>query len=382
MIYRRSEPSLTQAIPDAASGWFPPAPSIYLTCQCLESARYGAAQRMLRTPVAFFIFNRPDTTATVFAAIAKARPSTLLVVADGPRAFRRGEEQLCEAARAIIDRVDWPCRVLTNFSNHNLGCRRRISGGIDWVFSQVEEAIFLEDDCLPDPTFFAFCEEMLGRYRTDSRVMHIGGTNFQGAARAGEESYYFSRHVHVWGWASWRRAWRHYDVDMGAWVWARDADRVSDILSTPAERQAFTPLFDRVARHEIDTWDAQWTVACRAQNGLSIVPARNLVSNIGFRSDATHTSDPGHPVATMRTVPLSLPLTHPAYVLADSAADERTTAVFRPSLYRRARSFAFRVLHAVRRTRSAPGRSAADLVSATRRGAELSHAAASPADAE
>jgi hypothetical protein len=144
---------------------------------------------MLRTPVAFFIFNRPDTTATVFAAIAKARPSTLLVVADGPRAFRRGEEQLCEAARAIIDRVDWPCRVLTDFSTHNLGCRRRISGGIDWVFSQVEEAIFLEDDCLPDPTFFAFCEEMLGRYRTDSPVMHIGGTNFQGITRNSDESY-------------------------------------------------------------------------------------------------------------------------------------------------------------------------------------------------
>ena len=337
---------------------------------------------MLRTPVAFLIFNRPDTTAAVFAAIAKARPATLLVVADGPRASRRGEEELCAAARAVIGRVDWPCQVLTNFSDHNLGCRGRVSSGIDWVFSQVEEAIFLEDDCLPDPTFFPFCEQMLDRFRTDSRVMHIGGTNFQGAARISDDSYYFSRHVHVWGWASWRRAWQHYDVDMGAWTWARATGRISDILSTPMERRAFTPLFDRVARGEIDTWDTQWTVACRAQNALSIVPARNLVSNIGFRGDATHTSDSGHPVATMPTFPLAQPLTHPAYTLADSAADERTTSVFRPSLYRRARSLVFRMLHASRRTPAATIRSEVGRLSGARGRSDIHPATASSADSE
>jgi hypothetical protein len=337
---------------------------------------------MLRTPVAFLIFNRPDTTATVFAAIAKARPATLLVVADGPRASRQGEEALCAAARAVIDRVDWPCRVLTNFADHNLGCRRRVSSGIDWVFSLVEEAIFLEDDCLPDQTFFPFCEQMLDRYRSDSRVMHIGGTNFQGTARVGEESYYFSRHVHVWGWASWRRAWQHYDVNMGAWTWARATGRVHDILSTPMERRAFTSLFDRVARGEIDTWDTQWTVACRAQNALSIVPSRNLVSNIGFRGDATHTSDVGHSVATMPTFPVALPLVHPAYTLADTAADERTTAVFRPALYRRARSFLYRLLHATRHASTARARSNVALLASSRGGDDHPHAVSSPANTE
>ena len=337
---------------------------------------------MLRTPVAFLIFNRPDTTATVFAAIAKARPATLLVVADGPRASRSGEEQLCAAARAVIRRVDWPCRVLTNFSDHNLGCRRRVSSGIDWVFSLVEEAIFLEDDCLPDPTFFPFCEEMLDRFRNESRVMHIGGTNFQGTARLGDESYYFSRHVHVWGWASWRRAWQHYDVGMEAWSWARATGRERDILSTPMERRAFTSFFDRVASGEIDTWDTQWTVACRAQNALSVVPSRNLVSNIGFRGDATHTSDAAHPVATMPTVPLDLPLVHPAYLLADTAADERTTAVFRPSPYRRARSLLSRLLHAARRARTAGASSEVALRTASRRGDDRPRVASSPANAE
>lgn len=337
---------------------------------------------MLRTPVAFLIFNRPDTTATVFAAIAKARPATLLVIADGPRASRQGEEELCAAARAVIGRVDWPCRVLTNFSDHNLGCRRRVSSGIDWVFSLVEEAIFLEDDCVPDPTFFPFCEEMLERYRSDTRVMHIGGTNFQGAARVGEESYYFSRHVHVWGWASWRRAWRHYDVNMSAWTWARAKGRVFDILSTPAERRAFRSLFDRVARREIDTWDSQWTVACRAQNALSIVPSRNLISNIGFRGDATHTSDAGHSVATMPTFAVALPLVHPAYPLADSAADERTTAVFRPSLHRRARSLLYRLLHATRHGSAASARRNVPLLISSRRGDDHPHAVSSPANTE
>jgi hypothetical protein len=319
----------------------------------------------------------------VFAAIAQARPSTLLIVADGPRASRPGEEILCDAARAVIDRVDWPCRILTNFSDHNLGCRRRVSSGIEWVFSLVEEAIFLEDDCLPHPTFFPFCEEMLDRFRADSRVMHIGGANFQGAARVSEESYYFSRHVHVWGWASWRRAWRHYDVDMRAWAWARATGRIADILSTPDERRAFTKLFDRVASGEIDTWDTQWTLACRVQNGLTIVPSRNLVSNIGFGRDATHTSDSGHPVATMPTFPLALPLTHPEYPLADSVADERTTAVFRSSLYRRARSLVFRWLHSARRTRMAKTHGNVGAFTAARRGSDLPHvAASSSADSE
>jgi hypothetical protein len=308
---------------------------------------------VLRTPVAFFVFNRPDTTARVFEAIAAARPATLLVVADGPRANRSGEAALCAAAREIVRKVDWPCRVLTDFAVENLGCRRRISSGVDWVFSEVDEAIFLEDDCLPDPCFFSFCEELLERYRADTRVMHIGGTNFQGGARLSDASYYFSRHVHVWGWASWRRAWKHYDVAMNAWTWARRQGRVSDILTTALERRALTGFFERVARGKIDTWDAQWTLTCRVQNGVSIVPSSNLVSNLGFRGDATHTSDPRHPVATMETVPLSLPLVHPEYVLPDRAADERTTAVFRPSLYRRARSYFFRRAHAARVSTSA-----------------------------
>ena len=119
----------------------------------------------LNTPVAFLIFNRPHTTQRVFAEIAKARPPKLLVVADGPRNDRPGEAELCAQTRAIIDQVDWDCEVLTHYADKNMGCKKRIASGIDWVFTQVEEAIILEDDCLPEASFFQFCEENLAPAR-------------------------------------------------------------------------------------------------------------------------------------------------------------------------------------------------------------------------
>src|SRR3989344_7840291 len=169
----------------------------------------------LTTPVAFLLFNRPETTARVFAASARAKPPNLLVVADGPRANRPGEAELCAAARAVIEKVDWDCEVVTHFSEVNLGCKCRMSSGVDWVFQTVPEAILLEDDCLPHPSFFRFCEEMLEGYRNDERISMIGGTNFQKGRERSPDSYYFSRYTHIWGWASWRRAWQKiYDVEM------------------------------------------------------------------------------------------------------------------------------------------------------------------------
>lgn len=166
-------------------------------------------------PVAFFIFNRPLVTARVFSRIAQMRPSRLMIVADGPRS--EVESQLCDAARACVADITWDCDVQWNYSNVNLGCRRRMSSGINWVFKQCDQAILLEDDCLPDPTFFQYCREMLARYEDEDRVMTIGGANFQFGVRRTPYSYYFSAVHHIWGWATWRRAWRHYDVEMKQW---------------------------------------------------------------------------------------------------------------------------------------------------------------------
>lgn len=190
----------------------------------------------LKTPIAFIIFNRPDTTARVFAEIAKAKPPKLLVVADGARSNRQGEAEKVAATRAIIEQVNWPCEVITNFSDKNLGCKNRVSTGIDWVFEQVPEAIILEDDCLPDPSFFRFCEEMLEKYRDDQRIGMISGDNLQFGRRRNNDSYYFSRYVHIWGWASWRDKWQSsYDVRMKKWPEVRDGNWLVDMVRNKKE---------------------------------------------------------------------------------------------------------------------------------------------------
>jgi hypothetical protein len=172
-------------------------------------------------PVALIVFNRPDLTSKVYERVRAARPRRLLMVADGPRPNRPEDPRLCEAVRKIVSSPDWPCELLTNFQEVNLGCRRRISSGLDWVFDQCSEAIILEDDCIPCPSFFSFCSTMLNCYREDTRIMHISGDNWQNGTRRGNGSYFFSRYSLSWGWASWRRAWRYYDVGLSAWPTAR-----------------------------------------------------------------------------------------------------------------------------------------------------------------
>ena len=290
----------------------------------------------LVTPVAFIIFNRPDTAARVFAEIAKARPAKLLVIGDGPRTNRMGEAERVEATRAIIKQVDWECEVLTNFSEVNLGCKKRVASGIDWVFEQVEEAIILEDDCLPDPTFFRYCQEMLALYSEEKRVGIISGDNFQFGRKYGEDSYYFSKYVHIWGWATWRDRWAgSYDVAISSWPRVRDEGRLIDLVGNADEAKYWSKIFERVFRGEIDTWDYQWLFANWLQGRLNIMPRVNLISNIGFGSGATHTTGGGE-LANMTVESMSFPLLHPLAIVrsirADSYSDRKC---FRRPLWKR-----------------------------------------------
>jgi GT2 family glycosyltransferase len=280
----------------------------------------------MQTPVAFIIFNRPDSTSRVFEAIRQAKPPLLLVIADGARSSKPGEAEKCAATRAIIDRVDWDCEVRTNYADVNLGCGKRVSSGIDWVFQEVEEAIILEDDCLPHPSFFQFCEEMLAYYRDDSRIMAISGNNFQRGRKCSDDSYYFSRYNHVWGWASWRRAWKHYDFTMSEWPQVRDGNWLNSILDNRELSKYWTVEFEKVYRGAIDTWDYQWTFACWIQNSLTILPQVNLISNIGFNADATHTNK-DVPWASQSIYPIDSPLIHPSFMLRNTVADSFTANI-------------------------------------------------------
>ena len=239
------------------------------------------------------IFNRPDLTQKVFEAIARAKPKQLFVVADGPR-FSTDLEK-CNQARSVVDRIDWSCDVFKNYSETNLGCGHRISSGIDWVFSHVEEAVFLEDDTLPVDSFFPYCQELLERYRHDDRIMTINGNNFQSGRIKTKYSYHFSKYCSCWGWSSWRRAWKHYDFEMKTWPGFKRAGMMEMICPDLIEQRFWTRLFDSMYKNPeaIDTWDHQWKYACWSQNGLAIMPNVNLVANIGLgRKDASHTT--GH----------------------------------------------------------------------------------------
>ena len=283
----------------------------------------------LATAVGFIIFNRPDTTARVFAEIARARPPRLLVVGDGARPDREGEAEKVAAARAVLAQVDWDCEVSTNFSEVNLGCNRRVSSGIDWIFEQVEEAIIVEDDCLPDPSFFRFCEEMLARYRDDQRIGMICGSNFQSGRRRGPASYYFSKYSIIWGWAGWRDRWSEsYDVKMAAWPEVRDQGWLADMLGSRQEVRYWGNIFERVYRGEIDTWDYQWFFSNWLQGRMNVVPAVNLISNLGYGADATHTTSAVSRVANLALAQLPFPLKHPPGVFRNQQADHITDQVF------------------------------------------------------
>ena len=280
---------------------------------------------MIKTPIVFFIFNRPDTTQKIFDRIREVKPSQLFVIADGPRNHKQGEKEKCQQVREIINSIDWPCQLLTNYSDINLGCKQRISTGLDWVFRQVEEAIILEDDCFPDLSFFRFCEELLNKYREDERIFVISGDNFQFGSKRTEYSYYFSLYNHCWGWATWRRAWQYYDLEMKSWETIRDANWLKDILQNPFAVKYWKNKFQQAYENKIDTWDFQWTLACWLQNGLTILPNTNLVSNIGFDNiESTNTKNNNSPFANMPVETMQFPLSHPPFIIRDTKADNFT----------------------------------------------------------
>lgn len=278
----------------------------------------------LKTAVLFLIFNRPDTTRQVFEAIRKAKPPRLYVAADGPRADKAGEAEKVEQARRIATQVDWECEVKTLFREKNLGCRVAVSSAIDWFFENEEEGIILEDDSLPSQSFFWFCEELLEKYRDDMRIMAVSGDNFQKDRVRNEFSYYFSRFNHCWGWASWRRAWSYYEKDMQSWPYIRDNDYMQDILLDKAAVKYWSKIFEAVYKNKIDTWDYQWTFSCWIQNGLTVLPNVNLVSNIGFDGDATHTTGKDNANSKIPVFNLSFPLKHPNWMIKDKKADGYT----------------------------------------------------------
>jgi hypothetical protein len=273
------------------------------------------------TPIVSIVFNRPEATRQVFNAIRMARPQQLFVIADAPRSEYPQDIEKCAATRAIFDEIDWECEVFKNYADRNLGCGLRPATGLDWVFDRVESAIILEDDCLPHPTFFPYCTELLTYYQDDDRIAHISGNNFQFGRVRGEYSYFYSRYTHHWGWATWRRAWQKFDYDLHKWPELSTTDWLESLLDTPAAVNYWRQIFDEVYRGDkLHIWDYQWTFACWQANSLCILPQVDLVSNIGFDREGTHTIRHNQ-FANLPLGAIEFPLKHPPNIIRDRSAD-------------------------------------------------------------
>lgn len=267
------------------------------------------------------MFNRPDHVAHTFDAIRQAKPKQLFVAADGPR--NESDQEGCQKCREIVvSNVTWDCHMTTRFLDYNLGCKKAVSSAIDWFFEHVEYGIILEDDCLPSPDFFHFCSSLLHYYKDDDRIMHISGSNFNTVSKQVSSSYIFSKYGLIWGWATWKRAWRYYDVDIREYQQLKEHSQLEYYWPDLNERLVRIKLYDNLYAGNIDTWDYQWSLTKYMQNGLSIIPKVNLVSNIGFDNLATHTKHDPDNYKDIKAENLEGDIIHPKYILRDAVFDE------------------------------------------------------------
>lgn len=275
-------------------------------------------------PVLFLIFNRPSTTEIVFEEIRKAKPGKLFIAADGPRKNKAGEKEKCDAARAILSKVDWNCEVKTLFREENLGCGRAISGAITWFFEHVEEGIILEDDTKPAPEFFRFCAELLEYYRDDIRVMEIGGSSLPNRLTNNSNySYFFSDWDYIWGWATWKRAWKHFDYSMKLYPEATEKGYLLSNYTSIYERHYIESMLSRSYYNNDDVtwWSVQWGFSRKINSGLVIVPTKNMVVNLGFGGEATNTTN-GAQWDMMKLEKTEFPLKHPEFIMRDRVTDD------------------------------------------------------------
>jgi hypothetical protein len=274
----------------------------------------------IQSPILFLVFNRPDKTSRVFEEIKAAKPSRLYISADGPRPGNTEDVRLCNTVRAIVTQIDWPCKVKTKFNLENKGCKMAVSSAISWFFDQETEGIILEDDCLPAPAFFNFCDNLLEKYRNDTRIFCITGFNAQQGRIRDEASYYFSQISNIWGWASWKRVWKLYDADLSNYTNEHALRFLQNNFQDPLLISEWMDIFEQLKEGKIDTWDHQFHFLSFFENGLCIVPNVNLISNIGFGPDATHTLSPQDLNANQAFGELKT-LIHPVLVSPDKEAD-------------------------------------------------------------
>jgi hypothetical protein len=267
---------------------------------------------MTEAPVLLTIFNRPTHTAKVFDAIRKARPRQLFVNADGPRDNHPNDHSLCEITRGVI-KPDWKCDLRWRVASTNRGCRLGMYEALNWFFDHVDEGIILEDDCVPEPSFFQFCRELLKHYRDDHKIFGISGNNFT-ENRPDRFSYYFLKTTHIWGWASWRRSWKLVDLFVSDWPKLKLSGKLEKFLERSHTRAFWNYIIEDLYGQQGDTWSGSIIYTILNHDLLGISPVHNLVRNIGFGDAGVHKTPSDHKLANVPTRPVTFPLVHPPEV--------------------------------------------------------------------
>lgn len=276
-------------------------------------------------PILFLIYRQPEITSISFSQIKKLRPTRLFISADGPRADCLNDKSECEATRSIVNQIDWPCHVEKRFLPENVGLKIAVSSAINWFFSHVEEGIILEYDCFVELSFFAFCQELLLRYRYEHDVFSISAINLQNGIWRGDGDYYYSHLFGCWGWATWKRAWNHWSPTLPKYEQFTLTNQISNFVVSDKARRLITQSFNDVFYGKnTTTWAFCFEYAQMFQYGISIVPNHNLVSNIGFNRAGTHAKDPNHPLANMPVNPLTS-YRAPTFKIPNIKADELQT---------------------------------------------------------
>jgi len=269
--------------------------------------------------VVFIIFRRPETTKKVFQQIRQAMPEKLYVIADGPRVGNPLEQELVESTRKVVEEIDWPCQVIRIYASANMGLRERIFTGLDEVFAREESAIVLEDDCLPSSSFFEFCNELLLKYRSDPQVALVSGFNFAPSKKV-RHDYFFSHSTYIWGWATWASTWKAFRSSPQVESWSEEeTNEIRSSFASGIQRREFLGMM--AIADTLNTWDISLAVWMRQQKKLSIIPRLNLIENIGFGAQATHTKFEAFDVQTKRSDFIG-PLSHPEVVICDTSIEK------------------------------------------------------------
>ncbi len=299
---------------------------------------------MSKSPVLFLIFNRPLCTKEVFKQISEYRPLKLYIAADGPRTGNKEDENMCIKTREVVKNINWECDVKYLFRDTNLGCKNAVAEAIDWFFKFEDNGIILEDDCLPDQTFFKFCTEMLLKYKDNTEVFSIGGNCFlPEKLKKNNCSYFFSKHVEVWGWATWRRAWMLYDRNITKFTKEKEKLKQIDYLSSNRNYNKWIKIFQNIYDNKVDTWDYQWVYTVWINQGVTILPTKNIVKNIGFNNLATHTISEDNFFSNFNLEKLKFPLIHPNIInrnlIYDNWLDDNVNSINYNFIYRVIKKF-------------------------------------------